>query len=108
MIAREKHSSLMCIFVNYGRKKFYNIGPGEQEADRSGVSESSSAAKVAKPAKLFDLKNFSAVKPGKHLLRARGQTGVDPIKVLSPSPTGPSLLTMTRAYVEAPGLTRKF
>ncbi len=26
--ARDKHSSLLQKFVNYGRKKFYNIGPG--------------------------------------------------------------------------------
>jgi len=27
MLARDKHSSLLRTFVNYGRKKFYNIGP---------------------------------------------------------------------------------
>ncbi len=27
MLARHKHSSLLRTFVNYGRKKFYNIGP---------------------------------------------------------------------------------
>ncbi len=26
-LVRDKHSSLLQIFVNYGRKKFYNIGP---------------------------------------------------------------------------------
>ncbi len=25
-LARDKHSSLLCKFVNYGRKKFYNVG----------------------------------------------------------------------------------
>ncbi len=29
-IAREKHSSLLWKFVNYGRKKFYYIGPGSR------------------------------------------------------------------------------
>ncbi len=28
-LAKNKHSSLLRIFVNYGQKKFYNIGPGE-------------------------------------------------------------------------------
>ncbi len=27
MLARDKHSSLLWAFVNYGRKNFYNIGP---------------------------------------------------------------------------------
>jgi hypothetical protein len=26
-LARDKHSSLLQKFLNYGRKKFYNIGP---------------------------------------------------------------------------------
>ncbi len=26
-LSRDKHSSLLRTFVNYGRKKFYNIGP---------------------------------------------------------------------------------
>ncbi len=28
-IARDKHSSLLRTFVNYGRKKFYNVGRAE-------------------------------------------------------------------------------
>ncbi len=32
MPAREKHSSLLLTFVNFGRKKFYNIGPRPTKA----------------------------------------------------------------------------
>jgi hypothetical protein len=28
MLAKDKHSGLLQAFVNYGQKKFYNIGPG--------------------------------------------------------------------------------
>jgi hypothetical protein len=30
MLARDKHSSLLQKFVNYGRKIFYNIGPSDR------------------------------------------------------------------------------
>jgi hypothetical protein len=30
-LARDKHSSVLPKFVNYGRKKFYNIGPRPEE-----------------------------------------------------------------------------
>ncbi len=32
-LARDKHSSLLRKFVNYGQKKFYNIGPWPQSLD---------------------------------------------------------------------------
>jgi hypothetical protein len=31
--AGDKHSSFLRILVNYGRKKFYNIGPRHQASD---------------------------------------------------------------------------
>jgi hypothetical protein len=34
-LAKDKHSSLLRIFVTYGRKKFYNIGPRDQNFLRS-------------------------------------------------------------------------
>jgi hypothetical protein len=32
--AKDKHSSLLRIFVNRGRKKFYKIGTGEQNNEK--------------------------------------------------------------------------
>jgi hypothetical protein len=31
MLARDKHSSILLAFVNYGCKKFYNIEPVREE-----------------------------------------------------------------------------
>jgi hypothetical protein len=36
MLARDKHSSLLQTSINYGLKKFYNIGPWSQTWETTG------------------------------------------------------------------------
>jgi hypothetical protein len=50
---RSKYSSLLLKFVTYGRKKFYNIGPGSNVIKMSVIYGFSRSAEAFDPGKLF-------------------------------------------------------
>jgi hypothetical protein len=57
-LVSHKHSSLLRTFVNYGRKKFYNIGPWSGDSIR-GRSKSDRIDKLSRPSGLEESSNVS-------------------------------------------------